>query len=193
MNYFAAECQQKYGEPRVYPSDEFYILAGREIPPAAHYGDFLQLENGVGMWALFKREAERAISTLNQPVLDENRTISIATGESAFPLIQNVVDMVQEKWHNLNCKVYKIKNRFFGGKITVTGLLTGNDLVQALKGQNLGQELFISATMLRNERDMFLDNMTLPELEQALGVKVTVVENDGYDLVEKLLFKETEV
>lgn len=191
MERFGRQCLEKYGERRVFPADEFYLLAEREIPPAEQYGDFLQLENGVGMWALFRKQAQQAFLQLGDELLQEPRTVSVATGEAAYPLIKYVVDTACKKWHNLNVNAYKVKNRFFGGKITVTGLLTGSDLVTELSGKPLGSTLLISETMLRSEGDLFLDDMTLPQLEEKLGVKVTVVANDGFDLVTKLIGDET--
>ena len=192
MDRFGDLCMEKYGERRVYAADEFYLLAGRELPDAPYYGEFLQLENGVGMWALLKDEAFRAMANYPVGSLPQARNISIATGEAAFGLIKNIVDNACKKWHNLNCKVYAIKNNFFGGKITVTGLITGTDLIQQLRGKALGEELLISASMLRQEGDMFLDDMTTKQLEQALQVRLRTVQNDGFDLIQAIAKREKE-
>jgi putative radical SAM enzyme (TIGR03279 family) len=186
MHRIGDECLAKYGERRVFPADEFYILAEREIPNTKFYEDFLQLENGVGMWALFLEEAMQTIEE-EDAALDSPRTVSIATGEAAYPLIKKLVDIVSQKWHNLNCKVYEIKNDFFGGKITVTGLVTGGDIIKNLKGKNLGERLLISENMLRNEKDKFLDDVTVNQLEEELSVKVYAVENNGAEFVKALI------
>ncbi len=188
MDEFGEESLKKCGKRRVFGADEFYLLSHREIPDADFYEDFLQLENGVGMWALFKDEALRAIDdiALDQVTL-KCRNISIATGQAAYPLIKNIVDIASKKWHNLYCDVYPIKNNFFGGHITVTGLVTGSDLLAQLKGNKLGDELLISSTMLRHEGDKFLDDVTVEDVEKTLGVKLKVVENDGFEFISNLL------
>jgi putative radical SAM enzyme (TIGR03279 family) len=186
MHRIGDECLAKYGERRVFPADEFYILAKREIPKADFYEDFKQLENGVGMWALFLDEAESAINN-DDFTLTEPKNISVATGEAAYPLIKKLVDIATKKWHNLNCNVYAVKNNFFGGKITVTGLVTGGDIINQLKGEELGEKLLISDNMLRHEKDKFLDDITVKELEKALGVQVCAVENDGAEFIKALI------
>ena len=98
----------------------------------------------------------------------------------------NIVDNVSKKWHNFKCDVVPVKNNFFGGKITVTGLITGTDILEQLKGRELGTELLISSSMLRHEGDMFLDSVTVEELRQKLNVKITVVESDGWSLLDAL-------
>ncbi len=187
MDKFGEECLEKYGKRKVFAADEFYLLAEREIPKADFYEDFLQLENGVGMWALLWDEVNKAFADANEDDLKLSRKITSVTGEAAYPLIKNIVDIAEEKWHNLKCNVVKIKNEFFGGKITVTGLVTGGDIIKQLSGLDLGEELLIPSAMLRFEGDKFLDDVTLSELEKSLNVKVRVVENDGYELLSALL------
>ncbi len=176
------------GERRVYAADEFYLLAKREIPTSDFYGEFSQLENGVGMWSLLREEATEALDKLsdNEGPLTP-RTVSIATGEAAFELLKNIVDNAAKKWHNLNGYVYPIENRFFGGKITVTGLITGGDLIEQLRDKPLGDSLLISASMLRYQKDKFLDDVTLQEVEKTLNIPVRVVENNGQELIDALL------
>ncbi len=187
MDKFGEECLEKYGKRKVFAADEFYLLAEREIPKADFYEDFLQLENGVGMWALLWDEVNKAFADANEDDLKLSRKITSVTGEAAYPLIKNIFDISEEKWHNLKCNVVKIKNEFFGGKITVTGLVTGGDIIKQLSGLDLGEELLIPSAMLRFEGDKFLDDVTLSELEKSLNVKVRVVENDGYELLSALL------
>jgi putative radical SAM enzyme (TIGR03279 family) len=179
---------EKYGKRRVFGSDEFYILSEREIPNTDYYEDFLQLENGVGMWSLFKSEALSAVENdFAEFSLLNDRKVTVATGESAYPLIKNIVDISTKKWHNLYCNVVKIKNNFFGGHITVTGLVTGGDLIDQLKNEKFGEYLLISSSMLRFEKDKFLDDVTVTEVEKALRVKVLIIENDGFEFVANLL------
>ena len=189
IDRYGEECIKKYGSRRIYASDEFYLLAKRQMPDADYYGEFLQLENGVGLWALLLKEATDAIAE-EEYKLEQKRKISVVTGVAAYHLITEIVDKCKQKWDNLECKVYKIKNNFFGEKITVAGLVTATDIKEQLKGENLGEELLIPAVMLRKEGDMFLDSITLNELSRDLGVKITPVDNDGYSLIDALLGKE---
>lgn len=186
INRFGDKCIEKYGSRRVYASDEFYLLAEREMPKADYYGDFLQLDNGVGMWSLLEKETDDAICDCDYK-LENPRKISLVTGEAAYPLITQIVDKMCKKWDNLNCKVYKIKNDFFGPLITVAGLVTATDILNQLAGEDLGEEIIIPDVMLRAEKDMFLDSIIVSELSQKLGVKICVTSVDGYDMVENIL------
>lgn len=165
-------------------SDEFYLLAERDFPDEAYYGEYSQLDNGVGMCTLLKSEFMNALEEAENKNL--NRTVTIATGESAFALLCELKEKAEEKFSGLNVNVIKILNEFFGTSVTVAGLLTGQDLISQLKDKNLGDELLIPRVSLRNEGDKFLDDVTLEELSEKLKVKVTPVENDGYKLFEKI-------
>ena len=188
IDEFSNNTLNTYGKRRVFAADEFYLLANQPIPDVDFYEDFLQLENGVGMWSLFLNEATTAT---NEDYCDFElktpRKISVVTGEAAYPLIKNIVDIATEKWHNLYCNVYAAKNKFFGGHITVTGLVTGSDIIAALKGKDIGDELLISASMLRHEKDKFLDDLTLDDVQKELGVKIKITDNDGFEFVSALL------
>lgn len=188
IDEFSNKTLNDYGKRRVFAADEFYILAEKQIPTTEFYEDFLQLENGVGMWSLFLNESTTAVrEDFKDFVLPNDRKISVVTGEAAYPLIKNIVDIASEKWHNLYCNVYAVKNEFFGGHITVTGLITGSDIIKSLSGKPLGDEILISSSTLRHERDKFLDDLTIEDVEKALNVKVRIVENDGFDFVSNLL------
>lgn len=187
LERFGEETKKATGQRKVFASDEFYILAEKPIPEADFYEDFLQLENGVGLWALLKSEASSAIE--DAEVLENERTVSIATGVSAYPLIAEIVDKLKKKCHNLTVNVYPIKNEFFGEQITVSGLITGGDILNQLEGKPLGDELLIPSSMLRHENDLFLDDMHIDTLGERLGVKITAVNNDGYELVYNILGK----
>ncbi|MDO4608869.1 MAG: DUF512 domain-containing protein [Clostridia bacterium] len=181
IDKYAEISVQKYGSRRIYGSDEFYLMSGREIPPAEFYGDFLQLENGVGLWALLKSEAESALNEFD--TISEKRHISMATGVSAYPLIRHIADLCEQKPGGLKCDVYAIQNNFFGKKITVSGLVTATDIFDQLKDKDLGEKLLIPSAMLRAEGDMFLDSITLDELSQKLNISIQPVNNDGYELI----------
>ncbi len=169
---------------RVFAADEFFLLAEREMPGTDYYGDFLQLENGVGIWALTKSDAQSALDDIEEP--REERNISVVTGVSAYPLISDIVDTATKKWHNLSSRVYMVENDFFGHNITVAGLITGGDIINQLKGKELGDLLLIPDVMLRHENDKFLDDVTVSDLAEALGVEVRVIHSGGYELVEAL-------
>ncbi len=188
IDEFGEMCIEKYGERRIYAADEFYILAEKELPDAHYYGDFLQLENGVGLVPLLIDEAEKAIRD-TEYALESSRKITLVTGEAAYPFITQIVDKTASKWDNLDCSVRMIKNNFFGGEITVAGLVTATDIKDQLKGLDLGEELLIPSVMLRDGGDMFLDSITVEELSEALNVKITPVDNDGYILIDKILGK----
>ncbi len=186
INRFGDLCMEKYGSRRVYASDEFYLLAQRPMPSADYYGDFLQLDNGVGMWSLLESEVNDALEDCDY-ILEKPRKISLITGEAAFPLITQIVDKMCKKWDNLECSVYKIKNDFFGPLITVAGLVTATDIISQLEGVDVGEEVIIPDVMLRSEKDMFLDSITVDELSKKLGAPICVTAVDGYEIVENIL------
>ncbi len=183
IDEFSRKFENEHGKRIAYPADEFYINANRSIPQAEFYGEFNQLENGVGMLALLKSEFVNALSECE--VTSHDKKISIVTGVAAKPYIQELVDMVKEK-ANIDCTVYAVKNDFFGHNITVSGLVTGKDIINQLKDYDLGDLLLIPENMLRSEKDMFLDDVTLTDLSEALSVKVEYVANDGYELLDKI-------
>ena len=185
IDRYGDKCIQKYGQRRIYGADEFYLLSGREIPEADYYGDFLQLENGVGLWSLLRSEAFEALKETKAH--SRKRKITMVTGEAAYPLIRAIAGECQRKNPLLDVSVYAVKNNFFGGKINVAGLVTATDIAEQLAGKQLGEELLIPSVMLRQEGDMFLDSVTVDELSERLNVKITPVGNDGYELVGAIL------
>lgn len=186
IDRFGDECLKKYGARRVYGADEFYLLSKRPIPEAEYYGDFLQLENGVGLWALLRKESSDALND-SDVTITKTRRISLATGVGAAPLLQSIAAACTKKYPSVQCNVYPIKNDFFGELITVSGLVTATDIIKQLKGKDLGEELLIPSSMLRSEGDMFLDSITLEELSNELNVQITPINNDGYDLISAIL------
>lgn len=177
----AKENKQKYGNRLVYAADEFYLKAEIPMPDFKEYGDFPQLDNGVGMWSLFQHDAAEALANIEVP--STPRKVTCVTGVAAFPLLKATVDKAASIWHNLECEVVKIENNFFGEKITVAGLITGQDIIAQLKGKPLGDYLLIPSNMLRFERDLFLDDVSVEELERQLGVTVKITEPDGYSFI----------
>ena len=174
-----------------FAADEFYLNAGLPLPDCDRYGEFPQLENGVGMWSLLKKEFDEAVNDLPDGYsLPSERKITIATGVAAYGLIKYIADTVQSKVKNLRINVAKIENKLFGDTITVAGLLCGNDIYNALSAQELSDEVLIPAVSLRREGDLFLDDMSIGELNDKLKVKVTPVESDGYVLLQRILGEE---
>ena len=173
------------GEVIAYASDEFYLIAEREIPDADFYGDFLQLDNGVGMCALLKEEFMSALE--EKEPFECERNVTIATGEAAFKLLLNLSQKAEERFKGLKVNVVKLKNNFFGETVTVAGLITGEDFKAQLGNLDLGDEVLIPRVSLRSEGDVFLDDVSLSELEDYLNVKTTAVENDGAVLLEMII------
>lgn len=173
------------GKIIAYPSDEFYLLAERELPPEDFYGEYSQLDNGVGMCTLLKSEFESALN--DEEPREINRTVAMATGESAYPIIKSLAKKCEEKFSGLSVNVIKIENEFFGKSVTVAGLLTGKDLEKQLSGRFLGDELLIPRVALRSEGDRFLDDVTLSELSEYLNIKITPVKNDGYEMLSSII------
>lgn len=185
ISEFQEHFLRENGTRLAYPADEFFLRANREVPEAGYYEDFAQLENGVGMIALQKKEFREALEDLTPS--GQDRHITLATGVDAKPFLEKLVDELQKKWHNLTCNIVAVPNDFFGETITVAGLVTGRDLLANLAGRELGEELLLPGCMLRHEKDRFLDDLTLEELKKALAVPVRLVENDGEALLRALI------
>ncbi|MBE6861009.1 MAG: DUF512 domain-containing protein [Ruminococcus sp.] len=181
---FQAKFLDEFGSRTVFPSDEFFLIAERELPDINYYEDFSQYENGVGMLRSIIDEFEKALEIAE---FNGMRSVSIATGYSPFMHISQLASLASNKWEGLSCNVYKIKNNFFGETITVTGLITGQDLIAQLKDKELGDELLISSSMLRRDSDVFLDDLTVSDVEKALNVKIKATNNDGYELLDAIL------
>ena len=183
---FAAASLAERGTRLAWCSDEFYLLAGRALPERAYYEELAQLENGVGMLRLLTSQAELALEDLEPGAAPA--PFSIATGVSAASFLQEIVDKARKKCSNIRGTVYPIRNRFFGETITVSGLVTGGDLLEQLRGRDLGERLLLPSSMLRAGEDVFLDDVTVEQVEAALGVPVVPVEADsGFDLVDAIL------
>lgn len=184
---FGDECEKRFGERIFYASDEFYVRGNVPLPDYGFWGEFSQIENGVGMLSSFIHEFEVMLSTLSDEEKKVTREVSVATGEASAEMIRDLTGKLSEVCPNVKIHVYPVKNNFFGGGVTVTGLLTGRDIADALAGFELGEELLLSRTTLRAEGDLFLCGMTPRELEEKLGVKITFTENDGGEFLLKLL------
>ena len=181
---------EEYGIHFIHAGDEWYLLAEEEVPEEERYDGYLQLENGVGMLRLLFNEFEEGMERLGDG--DRSGEISAATGKLAYPYIRRMADRIQERYPGVKVHVYCIRNDFFGERITVSGLITGQDLMAQLKGMELGRRLLIPCNMLKADEDVFLDDITVKEVSDALQVPVDIVKSSGQDLIDAILGPETE-
>ena len=173
----------RYGTHLVHASDEWYIMAGRELPPEESYDGYLQLENGVGMVRLLTEEIREELRR-SAGRKASSRHITIATGRLVGPILDGLVREITEVFPQVRADVVPITNHFFGELITVSGLITGQDLTAQLAGRDLGEELLLPANMLRSGENVFLDDMTVEQVEETLQIKTVIVESDGRSFVE---------
>ena len=176
---------EEFGIHFIHGGDEWYILAEEELPEEERYDGYLQLENGVGMLRLLMNEFEEGYERLNGD--EKDREVSIATGFLAYPYIQRMADRIVEKYPKSKLHVYGIRNDFFGELITVSGLITGQDLIGQLKGKALGEKLLLPCNMLRIGEQDFLDDVTLQDVKDALQVPVDIVKSSGQDFIDAVL------
>jgi putative radical SAM enzyme (TIGR03279 family) len=184
---FAARCLTESGSRRFWCSDEFYLKGALPLPEDAYYEEYPQLENGVGMLRLLETEflaaarLEGDLSDVTPP------PVSWAPGVAAAPFLRKMIDTAAANCHTKSgCTVYAVKNRFFGESIDVAGLVTGGDLMEQLRGKNLGTRLLLPQTMLRHGETVFLDDVTIKRVEAELGVTVTMVPQDGGSLFDEV-------
>ena len=176
---------EEYGIHFIHAGDEWYLLAEEDLPEEERYDGYLQLENGVGMLRLLLNEFEEAY----EPLAGDGREIhlSMATGKLAYPYLKEMLERLKAKYPNLNVNLFEIRNDFFGERITVAGLITGQDLIAQLKGQDLGDALLLPCSMLRSGEEVFLDDVTVTELSDALQVPIDIVKSSGQDFIEAVL------
>lgn len=181
----AEGCLRKHGSRIFFLSDEFFIKAGRAIPPDEYYEDYVQYENGVGMLRMLDREFLDALEYSEEKCVGTE--FSLACGVSARPFLEKLLMTAKEKYANIKGNVYAIKNDFFGHTIDVSGLIAGGDLIAQLRGRLSGERLLISDTMLRDSGDVFLDDIELEQVERELGVRVEVIRPDGAELLSAMM------
>lgn len=181
---YADTCLREFGSRLFFPSDELFLLAGLPLPDEDYYEGYPQLENGVGMLRLFKESLLSALEEYEH--FPPAPSFSIATGTLAVYFLQNLLGTIALHCGTLDGQIYTIENQFFGTDITVAGLICGQDLITQLQGQNLGERLLIPRTMLRHGEDIFLDDLSISDVEQALGVAVVAVAVDGHALLDAI-------
>ena len=183
--------QKKYlkelGTRFIFLSDEFYIMANRKLLDYDEYEGFIQFENGVGMISKFEREIKDYLENLSEDHKSKIKKVSIATGHSAYEFMCEMAKCIMEKCPNVQIDVYKIINNFFGDTITVSGFVTATDIIDQLKDKNLGETLYIPRSMLKADEEIFLDNITLENLSDIMGLEVVPCLNEGKDFIDKIL------
>ena len=182
------EIFDRYGLHFIHAGDEWYLLAGEEIPEEERYDGYLQLENGVGMLRLLFNEFRAAFDRAEGD--HEKRSLSIATGQLAYPYIRRMAEKLQEKYPATEIRVYAVRNDFFGERITVSGLVTAQDMIAQLKDKELGDRLLIPCNMLKADEDVFLDDYTVGQVADALQVPAVIVKSSGQDFVDAVLDSE---
>ena len=181
---YGEKCLQECGTRLFFCSDELYLKAGRALPEDEFYEEHTQLDNGVGMIRLLESEFALALKCSEKA---DGIPFSMATGADFAPFLENLLCTAKEKYDNINGRVYTLRNDFFGESVTVAGLITGRDLIDQLRGKDLGERLLISANMLRQEEMDFLDDVTLEQAERELGVKIYPISQDGGELCDAVL------
>lgn len=189
IDAFNAAFYAEHGEKIAYAADEFYLKAGRELPCGDYYDGFPQLENGVGMWSLLREEFEQELSECGISHI-EPRRVTVVTGVAAMPLLKELAEQMCRRLQGLSVNVIAVENRLFGKGVTVAGLLPGRDIIDAVKGIPLGDELLIPRIALRREGDLFIDDCTFAELLSSVEAPVKAVNNNGRELFRALLGRE---
>ena len=186
--------KEKYGYPLVHASDEWYLLAGLPLPEAEEYDGYPQLENGVGMLRLLLDETKDYLEEL--PGDMRSGTCTIASGMLAAPFLEEISKMIMDRFPKIRIRVRAVRNEFFGERITVSGLVTGRDLIGQLSGEDLGERLLLPCNMLRSDPEdgdgIFLDDVTVSDVRSALQTWVRIVESSGQDLVDACIEQFTE-
>lgn len=181
------ELLEKFGTRFVFLSDEFYIVANRDMLDYDDYEGFLQFEDGVGMIRKMGTEVKEYLNALPSNKTVKEKKVSIATGHSAYEFMKDLAELVMEKYPSIDIHVLEIKNKFWGETITVSGLITAKDIVEQLGDENLGEALYITRSMLKADEEIFLDNITLEELQDIMKIKIIPCLNEGKDFVDKIL------
>lgn len=193
MEKFGDEFKAKNGTRLCYPADEFYLKAGRPLPNEEFYEDYPQIENGVGMWTSFKSEYLDYFENFDKTLChNKEKNVSFATGTAAYPLMCDFAKKIEETIPQIKVNVYEIKNYFFGESITVSGLITGQDLINQLKDKDLGEALFISSNMIigsyqEENENIFLDDVTFTGASHELNVNIIPISDSVSETMQKIL------
>ena len=178
---------KELGTRFIFLSDEFYVMANRKLLEYDEYEGFIQFENGVGMISKLEREIKDCLENISKEQISKVKKVSIATGHSAYEFMCEMAKCIMDKCPNIQINVHKIINNFFGDTITVSGLITATDIIDQLKGKDLGETLYIPRSMLKADEEIFLDNITLENLSDIMGIEVVPCLNKGKDFIDKIL------
>jgi putative radical SAM enzyme (TIGR03279 family) len=192
LEHLRKKYRRKFGVSFVYPSDEFYLKGQWPFPPVREYDGYPQIDNGVGLVRDFMDEFKRAMKTstfsLRKGATAKRNgaeKLILVTGKSFEPILKNIAKEIEGKVENLKLRVLPVKNNLFGEKVTVTGLLSGNDIIAALKGKKADAAIIPSITM-RDGADVFLDDLTPEDVERVTGLKIIIIEPTARGLLEVL-------
>jgi len=196
ISYWQEKSFKETGDHFIHASDEWFMIADLPIPPASLYDGYGQLENGVGMVRLLLDDFHKSLDDLKEKANKDKKlfdylqnfsyTYSVATGRLIYPYIKGIMQEAMDYCKGLKVNVYEITNNFFGERITVTGLLTGQDIIAQLKEKELGQSLLMPINVLRSGENYLLDDITVPQIEEALDIKIEIVKSEGDDLIDRL-------
>ncbi|MCR4672937.1 MAG: DUF512 domain-containing protein [Lachnospiraceae bacterium] len=190
IDHFRDKIYANTGNHFIHASDEWYSLAGRELPDESEYDGYPQLENGVGMSVLLRNEFEEELNRHDGD--DRQGHLTVVCGTLIAPFLKDLVSSFNQKFPNIIADVRPIRNDFFGHMITVSGLLTGQDIISQLKeasknGEELGDRILLPINLLRSGEEVLLDDVTVSDIESALQKKAVIVQSNGQDLVKKLI------
>lgn len=191
VNKWHEKFKKEFGINLVYLADEFYIKADREIPDFKEYDDFPQLEDGIGMLAYFNKGFDNYLRYFKSKEI--KKTVSIATGKIAYSFMRARMDELEKKFKGLKINLYPIENTFFGPEITVTGLITGGDLISQLKDKDLGEYLILCEDMLKSDADIFLDDVSLDDVARELDTDIVVANRGGKNIIEAIVKKSLQI
>ena len=187
INSYGEKMLKEYGERVVFPADEFFVTAEMPMPEGSYYESYDQYENGVGMWTYYRESFLEALSEAEYE--GGEREFAFAVGTLSEPLMRELSEKLRERFPKVKLNIFAVKNEFFGETVTVSGLVTGGDLINCLLAHKteLGEALFIPKNMLKADEDIFLDDVRLSEVEERLGIPVIPVSDEGYDLLDRIL------
>ena len=188
IHEYQKQAFEKYGIHFIHASDEWYILAGQEVPEADRYDGYIQYENGVGMVRMFRDDLEEALR--HCPGGDQKRRVTLITAKLIYPTICWAAEQIRSRYPNMDLQVVCITNHFFGERITVTGLLTATDILEQLKDRDLGDWIVMPSVVLKADEDIFLDDISLEDVQRTLQVPIHIVKSNGMGFIQSVVEEE---
>ena len=188
IHEYQKQAFEKYGIHFIHASDEWYILAGQEVPEADRYDGYIQYENGVGMVRMFRDDLEEALRHCSGG--DQKRRVTLITAKLIYPTICWAAEQIRSRYPNMDLQVVCITNHFFGERITVTGLLTATDILEQLKDRDLGDWIVMPSVVLKADEDIFLDDISLEDVQRTLQVPIHIVKSNGMGFIQSVVEEE---